>query len=55
MTSPALAAKTTPHPPDAADTRLHGRWLLLARAAWLFLVTCTLALFVGSLPVYYRK
>ncbi|HLV98683.1 MAG TPA: hypothetical protein VKT82_08410 [Ktedonobacterales bacterium] len=47
-------ATTTRSPQQITDdTRLHGRWLLLARVAWLVLVTATLAFFVGSLPVYY--
>jgi len=36
----------------ALDTRLHGRWLLLARVGWGALVTLTLATFFASLPVY---
>ena len=32
--------------------RLHGRWLLLARVGWGALVTLTLAICFGSLPVY---
>ncbi len=36
----------------ALDTRLHGRWLLLARGIWLALVVLTLAIFFASLPVY---
>jgi hypothetical protein len=35
-----------------ADTRLHGRWLLLARVTWFILVALALAVFVASLPVY---
>jgi hypothetical protein len=34
------------------DTRLHGRWLLLARVGWITLVVLTLAIFFASLPVY---
>ncbi len=34
------------------DTRLQGRWLLLARGVWLALVILTLAIFFASLPVY---
>jgi hypothetical protein len=34
------------------DTRLHGRWLVLARSAWVVLVALTLAIFLGSLPIY---
>ena len=41
---------TTPlHP---ADTRLHGRWLVLAWAAWALLSSGTLLAFAFSLPVY---
>jgi hypothetical protein len=36
----------------ALDTRLQGRWLLLARGIWLTLVILTLAIFFASLPVY---
>src|SRR5712692_4840630 len=36
----------------ALDTRLHGRWLLLARAGWVVLVVLTMAIFLASLPVY---
>src|SRR5215471_13043651 len=32
--------------------RVPGRWLLLARAGWVALVTLTLAIFFASLPVY---
>ena len=34
------------------DTRLHGRWLLLARIAWGVLAAIALGLFVFSLPGY---
>src|SRR5262245_55480856 len=36
----------------ALDTRLHGRWLLLARVGWGALVVLTLAIFFASLPMY---
>ncbi len=36
----------------ALDTRLQGRWLLLARAGWVVLVVLTLTIFFASLPVY---
>ncbi|HLW00344.1 MAG TPA: hypothetical protein VKT82_16885 [Ktedonobacterales bacterium] len=35
-----------------SDTRLRGRWLVMARVAWVLLVACTLALFFASLPAY---
>ena len=34
------------------NTRLHGRWFLLARGIWLTLVIPTLAIFFASLPAY---
>ena len=44
------AVRTTPlHP---ADTRLHGRWLVLAWAAWALLSSGTLLAFAFSLPRY---
>ena len=36
-------------------TRLSGRWLLLARLAWIVMVACALALFAISLPAYYQR
>lgn len=43
------------HASNKAETRLQGRWLLLARVGWLLLVLPALALFVGSLPAYYMR
>ncbi|HEY6285849.1 MAG TPA: hypothetical protein VIX20_09325 [Ktedonobacteraceae bacterium] len=37
---------------DTADTRLHGRWLMLARVVWFILVALALLVFIFSLPVY---
>jgi len=34
------------------DTRLHGRWLLLARVAWLGVVVLIVGGFITSLPVF---
>jgi len=39
--------------PDALDTRLRGRWLVLARIGWVVLVTPTVVLFLAGIPVYY--
>ena len=39
-------------PLHTADTRLHGRWLVLAWAAWTLLSSGTLLAFAFSLPVY---
>ncbi len=41
MTSPAIV--------------LHGRWLLLARVAWLAVSLLTLALYAASLPLFYGQ
>ncbi|HEX9135216.1 MAG TPA: hypothetical protein VF844_23250, partial [Ktedonobacteraceae bacterium] len=38
-----------------SDTRLYGRWLLIARGAWVSLVFLTLALFVILLPSYFAQ
>lgn len=37
---------------DSADTRLHGRWLALARVVWFILVALALFVFIFSLPAY---
>jgi hypothetical protein len=37
---------------NESETRLHGRWLPLARGLWITLVVLTLAIFFGSLPMY---
>src|SRR6266849_4095508 len=37
---------------QALDTRVPGRWLVLARGIWITLVVLTLAIFFASLPVY---
>ncbi len=37
---------------DAADTLLHGRWLLFARVVWFALVALSLLVFLLSIPVY---
>src|SRR5215470_19073703 len=44
---------TARHQPQQPDTRLRGRWLLLARAAWLVVATLCLGLFAASVPVYF--
>jgi hypothetical protein len=35
-----------------ATTTLHGRWLIIARAAWVIVATLALGLFVTSIPAY---
>src|SRR5215472_937199 len=46
-----LAWAERPTATSAAETRLHGRWLLLARLLWIAVALVTVALFVASLPV----
>ncbi len=52
-----LATQTTGgiEPYSQADTRLYGRWLLIARVAWVSLVILTLAIFVVLLPSYFAQ
>src|SRR5262245_14442408 len=38
-----------------ASTRLHGRWLLLARLGWAILVLLTLSVFAASIPARYAE
>ncbi len=38
-----------------ADTRLHGRWLLLARLAWLAVALLTVGLIVAGVPGAYAQ
>jgi hypothetical protein len=37
---------------DTEDTRLQGRWLMLARVVWFILVALALFVFIASFPVY---
>jgi hypothetical protein len=50
---PHLVSK--PERNDEATTRLHGRWLVLARSVWIALVILNLGAFVASFPVYIRN
>src|SRR5215471_16695236 len=40
---------------NAANTRLTGSWLIIARVLWLALVLPALGLFVASIPAYYQQ
>jgi len=48
---PLLARAERPTASSAAEMRLHGRWLLLARLLWLAVTLVTVALFVAGLPL----
>jgi len=50
-----LAPTKTSERSHALDTRLHGRWLLLARGIWITLVVLSLGTFFASLPVYMAR
>ena len=56
MTSSAAGdASSEPAHPSAPDTRLRGRWLLLARVGWVVVAGLSLSLFIGSLPAAFAK
>ena len=38
---------------NGSETRLHGRWLLLARVAWVIVTLLILGLNIGAIPRYY--
>jgi hypothetical protein len=42
-----MSARTLP-----PATTLRGRWLVIARAAWVVIATLALGLFVASIPAY---
>ena len=49
--SPTIAAER-PGARNKSETRLQGRWLVLARMLWLALVVLILALFVATIPAF---
>src|SRR5579871_4001475 len=51
MSQPVSTPAATQPLPAIAETRLHGRRLILARAGWLVLVIPSIALFISSLIV----
>jgi hypothetical protein len=52
MNPPPASTQTMVHapPPDETDSRLRGRWLLLARTAWGGIALLTLGLSAASIP-----
>ncbi len=38
-----------------ADTRVHGSWLVLARAAWILAVALSLAVSIADIPLEFRQ
>src|SRR5215469_1171029 len=55
MTLSASAASASPHRSAPPDTRLHGRWLLIARVGWVMVAGLSLALFIASLPASFTE
>ena len=47
--APTMASRDRP---EETGTRLHGRWLVLARVGWAIFVVLALGLFVASIPTY---
>jgi hypothetical protein len=50
--TPSAVTSDRPRP---TDTRLRGRWLLLARAAWLAVAALAVALFAAGVPVQFAQ
>src|SRR6266700_2822661 len=57
MNLPTASIQTTVHaqPPGETDTRLRGRWLLLARVVWVGIALLTLGLSVASIPTSFAS
>ncbi len=50
--SPLAETAMSPGSHGTNGTRLHGRWLVLARVVWVAVVIFTLSIFIASLPAY---
>lgn len=55
MNSPSAPTETTMNaqPRREVDTHLRGRWLMLARVAWIVIALLALGLFIASIPTYF--
>jgi len=51
----SIQTRVSPELRGEVDTHLRGRWLLIARIAWVALVVPTLGVFVVGLPIYFRQ
>ena len=40
---------------SAADTQLHGRWLLLVRIAWVIVIVLSLAISIVDIPLEFAR
>lgn len=55
MSLSASTSSASLHRSDPPDTRLWGRWLMLARGVWFLLAAGPLANFIASIPTYYAR
>src|SRR2546421_1608896 len=55
LSSASALTASSPDRQGEADTRLYGRWLVLAWVAWAVLVILTFGVFVASIPVYFAQ
>lgn len=55
MNPPSASTQTgvNAQPPGETDTRLRGRWLVLARVVWVMLAVLTLGLLIATIPSYF--
>ena len=53
MNQPFVSPPPTklPGPPEAITTRLHGNWLILARAVWITIIALTVLHFAITIPL----
>jgi hypothetical protein len=51
----SIQSRVSPELQGEVDTHLRGRWLLIARIAWVALVVPTLGVFVVGLPIYFKQ
>jgi signal transduction histidine kinase len=51
----SIPIATSHQAPNQTDTRLRGGWLVLVRAAWILIVTLSLAVSIADLPLEFRR
>src|SRR5262245_17288227 len=52
---PFMRISIAPQSGATANTRIHGRWLLIARLAWVGVALLAVTLFVAGLPIQYQR
>src|SRR6266446_6946887 len=53
--SPSIGVTENAEPGNIPDTRLHGYWLVLARAAWILVVVLSLAVSIADIPLEFTR